>query len=467
MSNIIQLIMEKVKGEIEENVIKALEGDAKLDEIVDSVGEMVNDIGVNTLLAIIEQLNETIKESPERKGKYHVHKNGAKRTLITRFGELEFERTYYKNILEKRYVYMLDEMLGVKKYERIEGNLKAEILEKAADVSYQKAAKLSTPVTVTRQTVKNIIRENGEIKNLELKAKNKKEVDTIYIEADEDHVPLQNGKNKEMKLIYVYDDKEQINKGRIELKNKRYFTGEMDPEDLWTEVATYLDQAYDLDKVKNIYIAGDGARWIKGGTQIIKDSKYILDHYHLSKYVKILTAHLKSLENPVYITGPLWYCFKNNNKKDAGELIDIAIKATPFKSKRKAMKKAKRYIMNNWEGINNLFKEEKYRCSAEGHISHILSSRLSSRPMGWSVIGADEMARLRAYKANGGSIKEYYRNLRTQRKKEQRIFNLDKKVVEKVKRTYNTTDPDEMIDMSYLSKTNGRWLKDMLKASSF
>ncbi len=38
MNNIIQLIMEKVKGEIEENVIKALEGDAKLDNIVDSVG---------------------------------------------------------------------------------------------------------------------------------------------------------------------------------------------------------------------------------------------------------------------------------------------------------------------------------------------------------------------------------------------------------------------------------------------
>lgn len=225
---------------------------------------------------------------------------------------------------------MLDELLGVEKYERIEGNLKADILEKAAEYSYQKAAKLSTPATVTRQTVKNIIRENGEIDNLEIKAKNKKEVDTIYIEADEDHVPLQNGKNKEMKLIYVYDDKEEINKGRIELKNKRYFTGEMDPEDLWTEVATYLDQAYDLDKAKNIYIAGDGASWIKGGTEIIKDSKYILDHYHLSKYVKILTAHLKSLENPVYITGPLWYCFKNNNKKDAIELIDIAIKETPF-----------------------------------------------------------------------------------------------------------------------------------------
>ena len=74
--------------------------------------------------------------------------------------------------------------------------------------------------------------------------------------------------------------------------------------------------------------------------------------------------------------------------------------------------KDKRYILNNWEGIRNLFGEEKYKCSAEGHISHILSDRLSSRPMGWSLEGADEMARMRAYKANGGSIKEYYRKVR-------------------------------------------------------
>src|SRR6056297_592804 len=200
MNNIIQLIMEKVKGEIEENVIKALEGDAKLDDIVDSVTEMVNDIGVETLLAIIEELNEAIRKSPERKGKYHVHKKSVERTLITRFGELEFERTYYKNILEDRYLYMLDELLGVKKYERIEGNLKSDILEKSTNLSYQKAAKLSTPAHVTRQTVKNVIRENGEIDNLEIEVKNKKEVDTIYIEADEDHVPLQSGKNKEINI---------------------------------------------------------------------------------------------------------------------------------------------------------------------------------------------------------------------------------------------------------------------------
>ena len=466
MNNIIQLIVGKVKKEIGKSVNKALKGEANLDNIVDSVEEMVNGIGINTISEIIDNLNHIIKETPERNGKYHVHKKDVKRTLITKFGELEFTRTYYRNIKENRYVYILDKLLGIKKYERIEGNLKGDILEKTADVSYQKAAELSTPVPITRETVKKIIRENGAIDNLELEIKEKRKVSTIYIEADEDHVPLQSGKNKEMKLIYVYDDKTKVNKGRFRLKNKRYFTGDMDSEDLWTEVATYIHETYDLDEVKNIYIAGDGAGWIKSGVKIIKDSKYVLDHYHLSKYIKVITAHLKGLENPIEVEKPLWESIKTENKKLTVELIDFAIEETPLKTKKESMRKAKRYILNNWDGIENLF-EQEYRCSAEGHVSHILSSRLSSRPMGWSVIGADEMARMRAYRANGGSIKEYYRKTRTEREKEEKILELDEKITNKAKGTYKAIDPDLMIDMPYISRTDGKWLRNMLEISNF
>ena len=101
MNNIIQLIAEKVKEKIEESVIKVLEGNANLDSIIDSIDEMVKDIGIDTILAIIKELNDIIKEAPERSGKYHVQRNNDKRTLIITFGELEFERTYYKNIKEK------------------------------------------------------------------------------------------------------------------------------------------------------------------------------------------------------------------------------------------------------------------------------------------------------------------------------------------------------------------------------
>src|SRR5699024_8524189 len=69
----------------------------------------------------------------------------------------------------------------------------------------------------------------------------------------------------------------------------RSFTGTMDPEEIWYDVLDYLDQAYDIDKVKTIYIGGDGASWIKTGIKIIPKSKYIIDSYHLSKYIKLIT----------------------------------------------------------------------------------------------------------------------------------------------------------------------------------
>lgn len=47
--------------------------------------------------------------------------------------------------------------------------------------------------------------------------------------------------------------------------------------------------------------------------------------------------------------------------------------------------------------------------STEGHVSHVLSSRMSSRPMGWSIKGATKMAKLRAYELNGGDMLELIR----------------------------------------------------------
>ena len=64
--------------------------------------------------------------------------------------------------------------------------------------------------------------------------------------------------------------------------------------------------------------------------------------------------------------------------------------------------------MSNWSAVKVrlMNKEGVIGCSAEGHVSHVLSSRMSSRPMGWSRIGTDKMAHLRAYYFNGGNMLE-------------------------------------------------------------
>ena len=58
-------------------------------------------------------------------------------------------------------------------------------------------------------------------------------------------------------------------------------------------------------------------------------------------------------------------------------------------------------------------------CSAEAWVSHVLSSRLSSRPLGWSATYVAKMSKLRAYMANGGKV---YDLVKYKKEKEQRML---------------------------------------------
>lgn len=55
--------------------------------------------------------------------------------------------------------------------------------------------------------------------------------------------------------------------------------------------------------------------------------------------------------------------------------------------------------------MRSLRNKEIDGCSAESHVSHVLSDRLSSRPKDWSKRGADRMSRLRCFEQNNGREK--------------------------------------------------------------
>ncbi len=54
--------------------------------------------------------------------------------------------------------------------------------------------------------------------------------------------------------------------------------------------------------------------------------------------------------------------------------------------------------------------------------------------MGWSMIGADEMARMRTFIENGGNISNYYSFIRLDKKKKSGIKKIDKKTIQKQKK---------------------------------
>ena len=64
----------------------------------------------------------------------------------------------------------------------------------------------------------------------------------------------------------------------------------------------------------------------------------------------------------------------------------------------KRLLETKDYILSNWMAakIRLRDRENIIGSSMECHESHVLSSRMSSRPMGWSTTGCDKISHFRA-----------------------------------------------------------------------
>jgi len=430
MELIIQKIIEKISSSYEKELKNLITEKRDISEFILDTKKTLDEIGVALVAEALETLDVAYRNSKDRKHNWTIKSKSDKKTFTTIFGEVKYKRTYYENKKTGEYSYLSDESVGISAHDKLDASLTAKLIEEAVFMPYSKSGERATEaVSLTSQTVMNSIRELGGIDNDAVGIKQeKKAVKTLYIEADEDHVALQDGGHIEPKLVYVHEGSQKVGKERWKLLNARYFSGVYNNSDeLWVEVADYIEQAYDVDSIEKIYLSGDGASWIKNGLSWIKGSIYVLDRYHLSKYVTQATAHMS------YTAPIMWDYINNDDKKNIKELFKAIISTTKEETKKKSVQEARKYILGNWKGIRSQYEADYVGCSAEGHVSHILSSRLSSRPLGWCKTGVDQMARLRVFVANGGGIYELFIEKKKAAINEAKAIELDQEIVKKRK----------------------------------
>jgi hypothetical protein len=458
MNIIIKEIAEIISEKFEEELRRLFTEERDISEFILATKEMLDGIGVKLVAEALETYDQAVRDSEGRKRNWLVKGKGDPKNLITIFGKVSYKRTYYQNKKTKEYSHLSDELLGIEAHDKLDTSMKARLIEEAIDTAYRRSGKKAAEaVELTSQTVMNSIRELGSVENdaIGIKEKNK-QVKTLYIEADEDHASLQEGKCAEPKLVYVHEGIKTVGE-RSKLINPRYFSGiYADSDELWLEVADYIDKAYDANTIEKIYLSGDGAPWIKNGSGWIKGSTYVLDRYHLSKYVTQATAHIQGSG------AVMWDYINNGEKEKLGKLFTAIIKATEVETKKKSVQDAKKYIQGNWEGIRNQYEPDYIGCSAEGHVSHILSARLSSRPLGWSKTGVDQMARLRAFQANGGVVYDLLLKKKRAVQKKAKRLQVDRGIFEKKKVAgmYETRDNLTMLNIGKRTVTS-RFLRSI------
>ena len=57
---------------------------------------------------------------------------------------------------------------------------------------------------------------------------------------------------------------------------------------MWEDVAYYIDCTYKKEEIETAFIMGDGATYIKAGTEWIAKSVFVLDTFHLEEYINHL-----------------------------------------------------------------------------------------------------------------------------------------------------------------------------------
>lgn len=405
--NVISLMTEFLKNSI-------LEGG--LSNFTDDLNDKLMKLGYDLTKFALEYAEEIIFNLKERKKEFEsLEKDDRK--IITIFGEVDFMRRYYLDRETSARVYLLDEYFKIAPKERLLENVETRLIEEAIETNYEKAGKVAAYKTeISKQTIMNKISELN-INIEETKPVQKKIVDSIYCIADEDHVHLQKGGIEEPRLIVVYDSIIRNGK-RAKLCNKKHFGGVYKSriDDLWEEVITYIEDNYDLEKVKNIFILGDGANWIKTGLDWIPRSINVLDKFHLMKAVNgIVGKESKdNSEEKAEYKRRIYRSFYELDFNKTKEIVYEILAEEMEENVRIRKEKLLRYILNNKQGITNLYKYQKelHGCSAEGHISHLYSARLSSRPLGWKTINVNNVSKLRLIKADNREIREVVHNKR-------------------------------------------------------
>jgi hypothetical protein len=334
-----------------------------------------------------------------------------KKYFLTRFGDILYSRTRYKDKDNKSH-YLLDEALSIKKNQRI--SLSRAMIECFLSTlsSYREVVtqarlllgNFRSHESIRRGVIKEakLIIENqkkklSKIRNLEYQEGNPP--DTAYVEADATFITLQKkGKERggklEVKLGIGYSGKEDRYKTGESKRLTEKFTFIGTGKDFMERLSLLAEEKLSLSKAKKILFGGDGDSWIISGVgDYFPSATYLLCFYHLFKKLRECLGRRKNEQKVIKDL------LLSNQTDKALSKIEQMIRA-PYDLKEKDnLTKLYTYISRNHQGIANqviLKDQEIQRTGAiESNINKVIASRFKKRGMSWSEKGALSLLKIK------------------------------------------------------------------------
>jgi len=405
--------MEQIVQQIAADFVKktvayySSKGLQNIGEMAEDILEMAKEASMNLLSTFIADADAALValKGERRNDGITVHERDIPRTLHTALGNFTYRRTYFKT--RDGMEYILDGLLGVDAYERVDAYVSARIVNEAGRASYGRSTDIVTGGALSRQTAWRKAMESGEVAALPSRVASTP--GRIHIFADEDHAHLQDGHGTFLPLVTVCSGKRQVGEGRNELADRTHLSGYgLEPETFWEYAYAVCESQYDMDKVKEVFIYGDGAKWIETSDVCFPDAVRVLDAYHYMKKMKALTAGDACGKFASSLRAAVARGDKDGFDAICGHIADTIGKAMAPSSERdkklRSISEAANYLLTRWDAVVNMSREGSIGSCTEAMVSHVLSERFSRSPMGWSKPEIQKMAQIRVYQENGGKV---------------------------------------------------------------
>ena len=173
----------------------------------------------------------------------------------------------------------------------------------------------------------------------------------------------------------------------------------MEAEAFNDQVETCVNERYDINAVRCIYIHGDGASRITKLGEFFPNAAHVLDGFHLEKYLKKLGHYNGAAQR----MGALRSALRDGNWKTYKKLLGDIYTLQEEKD-RERCKEAIRYLWNNRKTSHLRYDPDICGRCTESLVSLFLSERLSRTLLAWSERGLKKMIMLVVYRKNGQKV---------------------------------------------------------------
>lgn len=318
---------------------------------------IVNNHICQEVQAAFEQLDDQLLSRMHEQGWKVARKD--KRQIQYSYGCVEFERRLYRR--GKEWQYPVDQVLGIKPYQRYSLEFMATVAGVGTENTYRKSARAIERLTqngISNTTVRAIINRLGQKaseflkyqKQYALPKVGQRQVSALYLEGDAIAIKSQSNTIMYLHRFQVHEGTKRNGKKSICINLKRF--SNFSRAEAFKRLLTYLHSTYDLTNTKILSNSDNGSGY---EPSVFKElafgsgqHEHFLDRYHLHKKLKDRMDFCQELLGSMTKAINAW------SKDKVTVVIDTMLAiATDNDSKEQVLqtRALKNYLWRNWEWI--------------------------------------------------------------------------------------------------------------------